>query len=206
MLRAHPRHPHLHTKAGDRHSTGDTHYLESIANLLSDATEILITGPAQEKLVFSKHLAAHHPHIAAKVVGVESADHPSAGQLLAHAKKEIRKQQGLAALAVFEAAAGKAGVAAFERSMIEEEPGSGLCLQARYSDLVIIGQNDPDEPLQGQRADLPEYVVMNAGRPVLIVPYAGRFESVGKRAQVAWDGGLEAARAVTAALPTLRRA
>jgi len=91
MLRAHPRHPHLHTKAGDRHSTGDTHYLESIANLLSDATEILITGPAQEKLVFSKHLAAHHPHIAAKVVGVESADHPSAGQLLAHAKKYFAK-------------------------------------------------------------------------------------------------------------------
>ena len=128
------------------------------------------------------------------------------GAIVLSAYLEMRKQQGLAALAVFESAAGKAGVASFERSMIEEEPGSGLCLQARYSDLVIIGQNDPDEPLQGQRADLPEYVVMNAGRPVLIVPYAGRFESVGKRALVAWDGGLEAARAVTAALPILRRA
>ena len=54
--------------------------------------------------------------------------------------------------------------------------------------------------------DFPEYVVINSGRPVLIVPYAGRFDTFGKRVLVAWDASISATRAVTAALPLLRRA
>jgi nucleotide-binding universal stress UspA family protein len=41
---------------------------------------------------------------------------------------------------------------------------------------------------------------------VLLVPYAGRFESVGERVLVAWNGSREAARAVHDALPFLSRA
>ena len=44
---------------------------------------------------------------------------------------------------------------------------------------------------------------MAAGRPVLIVPYAGAFETVGKRALIAWDGTREANRALNDALPLL---
>jgi len=126
------------------------------------------------------------------------------GAVVLAAYLEMRKKQGTAALSVFESAANKAGAESVEKRMIEEEPGSGLCLQARYSDLLIIGQTDPDESLQGQREDLPEYIVMNSGRPVLIVPYSKRFDTVGTRVVAAWDGSLGAARAISAALPFLR--
>lgn len=109
------------------------------------------------------------------------------------------------ALAEFEAIAQQIGVTSVEQRIVNDEAGVGISLQARYSDLVVIGQTNPDESVPELRRDFPEYVVMNSGRPVLIVPYAGRFDSVGDRALVAWDGSIEATRAVTAAIPLLRR-
>ena len=45
---------------------------------------------------------------------------------------------------------------------------------------------------------------MAAGRPVLVVPYAGNFETVGKRILVAWDGTREANRALNDRLLRVR--
>ena len=45
---------------------------------------------------------------------------------------------------------------------------------------------------------------MAAGRPVLVVPYAGNFETVGKRILMAWTR--EANRALNDALPLLEEA
>ena len=89
---------------------------------------------------------------------------------------------------------------------VHPEPESSLSLQARYSDLVVISQADRDEPAAGVVADLPEYVMLNCARPVLIVPFAGRFDHVGNNALIAWDGSMEATRAVTNAIPLLKRA
>src|SRR6267142_2077463 len=49
-------------------------------------------------------------------------------------------------------------------------------------------------------------LVMSIGRPVLYVPFAGRFEDCGKRVLVPWNASREAARAVKDALPLLRAA
>jgi nucleotide-binding universal stress UspA family protein len=76
---------------------------------------------------------------------------------------------------------------------------------ARYTDLVILGQTDPDEPPPGGW-HLPEQVVLDCGRPALIVPYKGLIPLFGERVMVAWNGGREAARAVNDALPILERA
>ena len=73
---------------------------------------------------------------------------------------------------------------------------------AHYTDLVIVGQALPGE----SPADLPERVVLGAGRPVLIVPYAGVFPTLGERILVAWKAGREATRAVNDALPLLKKA
>jgi nucleotide-binding universal stress UspA family protein len=43
--------------------------------------------------------------------------------------------------------------------------------------------------------------VLAAGRPVVVVPYAGAFETLGKRILIAWDGTREATRALHDALP-----
>lgn len=110
------------------------------------------------------------------------------------------------ALQQFEPLVQKIGVTSFEQRIIDDEAAGGICLQARYSDLVVVGQIDPDEALPTVLSDFPEYVLLNSARPVLIIPYVGQFESVGKRILISWDGSKEATRAVTNAIPFLKRA
>lgn len=110
------------------------------------------------------------------------------------------------ALEQFDAIAKQMDVASYEKRLVNDEPQGGLSLQARYCDLVVVSQTDPDEPVSNVIADLPQYVMLNCARPVLIVPYAGQFDHVGDDALIAWDGGMEATRAVTNAIPMLKRA
>lgn len=116
------------------------------------------------------------------------------------------QERAQGSLMEFESIAQRVGALSLEKRTVEDEAGAGICLQARYSDLVVVGQTDPEEALPALRPGFPEYVVMNAGRPVLIVPYAGEFAQVGKRVLIAWDASMEATRAVTAAIPLLRQA
>lgn len=111
------------------------------------------------------------------------------------------------ALARFETLTAHAGLASREQRRLDEDANAGLCLQARLADLLVLGQADPaDNEESGLIQDLPEYVVLHCGRPVLLVPRAGRFDNIGQRPLVAWNGSMEAAKAATAALPLLRRA
>jgi len=92
----------------------------------------------------------------------------------------------------------------------EDDAGAGAVADrvlqyARAVDLVAVSQDDPDWPGSGH-LDVAERLVMESGRPVLVVPNAGTFESVGRRALVAWNARREAARAVFDALPILKRA
>jgi nucleotide-binding universal stress UspA family protein len=77
---------------------------------------------------------------------------------------------------------------------------------AHYSDLLIVGQASQEPTRAGIPADLPERLILGAGRPVLVVPYAGAFASVGERVLVAWKAGRESTRAVNDALPLLKQA
>lgn len=77
---------------------------------------------------------------------------------------------------------------------------------AHTKDLIIVGQTDPRAQQWDAPPDLPQQIVVGAGRPVLVVPYAGVFRTVGKRAIVAWKTGRAAARAVNDALPFLLNA
>ena len=119
---------------------------------------------------------------------------------------DFLNERATSALAEFETIAQKMGVQSFEKRQIDDEPEGGLSLQARYCDLVVVSQTDPDESTPGVIADLPEHVMLNCARPVLVVPYAGQFEQIGNNALVAWDGSMEATRAVTNAIPLLKRA
>lgn len=95
------------------------------------------------------------------------------------------------------------GVNSVERRLIDDEVTGGIALQARYCDLAVVGQSDPDEPMQTVGGDFPEYIAIGSGAPVLIVPFAGRFPKVGSRVLIAWNGSREARRAVQDALPLL---
>jgi nucleotide-binding universal stress UspA family protein len=82
-----------------------------------------------------------------------------------------------------------------------------LALHARYADMTILGQPNDEEPYKGPSADaVLVNVMMSSGRPVLAVPYAGRFEHIGDRVLIAWNASRESTRAVNDALPLLRGA
>ena len=86
---------------------------------------------------------------------------------------------------------------------LEGEPGPLLTQSARYADLTIVGQSDPDDAASAD-FQLAEKVIMESGRPVLLVPYIGVPNTSGKRALVAWNASRESVRAVNDALPLLR--
>jgi nucleotide-binding universal stress UspA family protein len=73
---------------------------------------------------------------------------------------------------------------------------------AGAADLAILGQY-PGDNSGGETWLRPDHVVTAAGRPVLIVPYVGAFECVGRRVLIAWDGTPEANRALHDALPLI---
>jgi nucleotide-binding universal stress UspA family protein len=70
---------------------------------------------------------------------------------------------------------------------------------------VIVSQHNTKGDMTMPR-DLPELLVLHSGRPVLILPYAGKFDPNCKRVMVAWNGGRESVRSLHDALPFLRQA
>ncbi len=103
---------------------------------------------------------------------------------------------------MFEHATGPRGLSAEWRE-IPEGPDADPALHARYADLAILGQLDPDRAETELIRPRPEQVALASGRPVLIVPYAGHFETVGRRVLIAWSATRESARAVGDAMPLL---
>ncbi|MFO1304081.1 MAG: universal stress protein [Burkholderiales bacterium] len=99
--------------------------------------------------------------------------------------REVAARHGLAD-AVFGAPAGVAVESA--------------ALHARYGDLIVAPQ-----PRDAFESDLVHAVLMQSGRPVLLVPESGA-ATLGERVLVAWKESRESARAAADALPLLAHA
>jgi nucleotide-binding universal stress UspA family protein len=89
---------------------------------------------------------------------------------------------------------------------VADDPEGALLLMSRFADLIVLSQTDREHAAAGTVRDLAEYVVLHAARPVLLLPYAGTFGKLDGKALVAWDGSLEATRALGQSLPLLRGA
>lgn len=84
------RHEHQHHHAdsvGAGKAAEHPDYFEFIIDKIRDIGEWLIVGPANAKTSFSKHVARHHANLMDRIVGIETVDHPTDGQLLAYAKR-----------------------------------------------------------------------------------------------------------------------
>ena len=77
---------------------------------------------------------------------------------------------------------------------------------SRFADLTVLGQYDRSAGDGTAPEELNEQVVLNSGRPVLVLPYAGQFPVIGNRVAVAWNAEREAARALADAMPMLKGA
>lgn len=109
------------------------------------------------------------------------------------------------ALAQFEALAREAGAACSQR-LVCDLPSEALARLGRFADLVVVSQDDPDEALSETVVRIPEYVAFTCARPVLVVPRAPVEPGPLRHVLAAWNGSKEAAAALQAALPLLRRA
>jgi nucleotide-binding universal stress UspA family protein len=109
------------------------------------------------------------------------------------------------AVQVFEAARRDVPTAWAEVGLAEA-PVAGVVAQAMYADLVVIGQDDPDAADPRIPAGFVTDVLLDSGRPALVLPHAGRPGRVGRRVMVAWKPNAPSARALSAALPLLRDA
>ncbi len=79
-------------------------------------------------------------------------------------------------------------------------------LHAHYADVVIIGQPNHASGDNDTPSDLPERLILGAGRPVLIIPYTASYTECGTRVLVSWKPGREATRAVNDAIPLMTMA
>jgi nucleotide-binding universal stress UspA family protein len=119
---------------------------------------------------------------------------------------DVLRDRGEKATQAFRDACRAAGLKSFEAVVDEADKAQSLARHAHCSDLALMSQPEPGLPGHAAARELVEQVVMNSARPTLVMPYAGRFDTVGETAMVAWDDSREAARAVSDALPLLRLA
>lgn len=84
----------VHHKAGaigGGKSPEDTAFFKAVGAALHPVGEVLVVGPGAAKTQLVKWLAAHDHAAAEKIVAVESADHPTDGQIVAHARKYFER-------------------------------------------------------------------------------------------------------------------
>jgi hypothetical protein len=139
---------------------------------------------------FNAHLVGLH-----LTVGVESARY--SGRSDSDADRSMR--------ALFDDVVGRRSISA-EWRMASGYPLDVTAVHARFADLTILGQLDPEKEWASVIYPRPEDLALSTGRPVLVVPYTGAFSSVGQRVLVGWDASREAARTVNDAMPLLAAA
>jgi len=97
-------------------------------------------------------------------------------------------------------------VAEWQRLKVPQGDLVSLVLEhGRTADLIVAGQVNPDWDLSPV-FDFPERLALESGRPVLVIPYVGRYPRIGRNVVIAWKAGRETTRAVFDALPLLRGA
>jgi len=131
------------------------------------------------------------PFTAKALAGVAAAEHENSAQIAAIFARMAERRQFVADWQLLKVSHLELAGAVMERG--------------RVADLIIAGQTDPEWDLS-PLLDFPELLALESGRPVLVVPYVGRYPSVGRNVVVAWKAGRESARAVFDALPLLRDA
>lgn len=148
---------------------------------------------------FDAHLVALFALDSARIPSYALAE---AGPVVREIEARRRSEAAREAEAEFRRAE-RPGAGKAEWRVSSQDAFAAVRLSARYVDLVVLGQPEPEHPAARAFA---EEVLLSAGRPVLFVPYAGRFRDAGKRVLVAWNASREAARAVSDALPMLAMA
>jgi nucleotide-binding universal stress UspA family protein len=162
------------------------------------------------RLDFAIRLAqGHDAHLVAVYVVAIAPIHQyteaDLGPELIEAHDRFMRESAEEAKRQFDEKTSHAGIAA-EWRQVEGAVPEMLVLNSRYADLAIVGQRVPGRLDAGAAPELPDHVVMDVGRPAIVVPHTGAPDTVGRRVLLAWNASRAAARATNDALPILQAA
>lgn len=82
--------PHIHRHAQEKdlrvrnHPDDEHRFFHEVARALEGQGQVLLVGPAQAKLHFFRYVQHHERALEPRIVGIETVDHPSDAQLVAH--------------------------------------------------------------------------------------------------------------------------
>lgn len=174
----------LHSMSGDRHN--DSRVDAALSMCIPDET----------------HLVAVHTIPPVSVPTYMAAPLPPEifDRYYAEAEEEAQAAQ--------KALTGKAGAqgVALEWHVVRGYPREVLSAHARYVDIVVLGQPDPEHDEYGGTEGLLSDLAIGAGRPILAIPHAGHHVEFGKRILLPWNDSREATRAAHDALPLMQAA
>jgi len=125
------------------------------------------------------------------------------GPLVEAYEKSIEADQKTARAAFDKAIKGKSTPT--EWRAIDGFADEVLTVNARYADLLVVGQSN-GEDVGATQSDLPETVALATGRPIMVVPHIGASKQPGKIVMLCWNATRESARAASDALPFLKAA
>jgi nucleotide-binding universal stress UspA family protein len=117
-------------------------------------------------------------------------------------QESLMRERAEAAKKAVDAAQRRSG-ADIEWRLVRGETIPAALLHSRYADLVVTSQTASEDDTGDLMA---EELVMGSGRPVLVVPRYGKFQTVGERVLIAWNRTRESTRAVHDAMPFLTKA
>jgi nucleotide-binding universal stress UspA family protein len=84
---------------------------------------------------------------------------------------------------------------------------TGVAHHALCSDIMVLGQHDPnDQAALAIPSDFIASVMMASGKPALIIPYANACKTLAVEVLIAWAPTRESARALMSAIPLLQKA
>ena len=86
-LRRHEVRHHSGAEKGQNQQKNTDKFFHQVSGHLGSAHEILLVGPGVAKTHFKEYLEKHAHDIGKKVVGIDTVDHPTDGQIVALAKK-----------------------------------------------------------------------------------------------------------------------
>jgi stalled ribosome rescue protein Dom34 len=90
MTVATPQHVHRRHPKGEsgakEHPEDAKRFFHEIARSLEGSHHILVVGPSTAKLDFIRYLHAHEHALESRIIGVETVDHPTDGQLAAYVR------------------------------------------------------------------------------------------------------------------------
>jgi stalled ribosome rescue protein Dom34 len=85
--------PHIHRHPKDQevrvrnHPDDEQRFFHEVARALEGHGQILVVGPAQTKLHFFRYVQQHAKALEPSIVGIETADHPTDAELVAHVRR-----------------------------------------------------------------------------------------------------------------------